>query len=214
VTYKTPNGARGTTYGLAADRDGNGWWAEMTIDIIGKGDAQTGKPSELRLPPVFEEKERATPEQRAVYDKFAPTDFNTAVPWAEGPRRMGTDKNADVLWVGNSYGARLARIDTHTMETTFVPLPGMNAPYHVTVDSNHDAWLNIWMTDKVLRFDPKTSAWTTFELPSRGTEARYISLDERDGKLQVVVPYSRTSKVAVMSFRSEADLAALRSAAR
>ncbi|HVY58325.1 MAG TPA: carboxypeptidase regulatory-like domain-containing protein [Xanthobacteraceae bacterium] len=214
LTFKGPTGARGTTYGVAADRDGNGWWAEMPIDIVGKGDAASGTSSEVKLAPVFEEMERATPEQRAVYDKFAPPDFNTAVPWAEGPRRMGTDKNADVLWVGNSYAARLARIDTHTMETTFVPLPGMNAPYHVAVDSHHDAWLNIWMTDKVLRFDPATSTWTTFELPSRGTESRYLSLDEHDGKLQVVVPYSRTSKVAVMSFRSEADIAALRGAAR
>ena len=31
--------------------------------------------------------------------------------------------------------------------------------------------------------------------------------------MQVVVPYSRTSKVAVMSFRSEADLAALKAQA-
>jgi streptogramin lyase len=214
VTYKAPNGARGTTYGLAADRDGNGWWAEMTIDTVDKGDAQSGKSIELKLPPVAEEMQRVTPEQRAVYDKFVPADFNTAVPWAQGPRRMGADKNADVLWVGNSYGARLARIDTHTMQTTFVPLPGMNAPYHVAVDSHHDAWLNIWMTDKVLRYDPATATWTTFELPSRGTEARYISLLEKDGHMQVVVPYSRTSKVAVMSFRSEADLTALKAAAK
>lgn len=214
VTYKAPNGARGTTYGLAADRDGNGWWAEMTIDTVDKGDAQSGKSIELKLPPVAEEMQRVTPEQRAVYDKFVPADFNTAVPWAQGPRRMGADKNADVLWVGNSYGARLARIDTHTMQTTFVPLPGMNAPYHVAVDSHHDAWLNIWMTDKVLRYDPASATWTTFELPSRGTEARYISLLEKDGQMQVVVPYSRTSKVAVMSFRSEADLAALKAAAK
>ncbi len=214
VTYKAPNGARGTTYGLAADRDGNGWWAEMTIDTVDKGDAQSGKSIELKLPPVAEEMQRVTPEQRAVYDKFVPADFNTAVPWAQGPRRMGADKNADVLWVGNSYGARLARIDTHTMQTTFVPLPGMNAPYHVAVDSHHDAWLNIWMTDKVLRYDPASATWTTFELPSRGTEARYISLLEKDGQMQVVVPYSRTSKVAVMSFRSEADLASLKAAAK
>ncbi len=39
LTYKTPNGT-GTTYGAAGDRDGNGWWAEMTIDTIGHADAQ------------------------------------------------------------------------------------------------------------------------------------------------------------------------------
>ena len=44
---------------------------------------------------------------------------------------------------------------------------------------------------------------------TRGTEARYVSLLEKDGKMEVVIPYSRTSKVAVMTFRSEADLDAL-----
>jgi hypothetical protein len=50
-------------------------------------------------------------------------------------------------------------------------------------------------------------------LPTRGTEARHISLLENDGKMQVVIPYSRTSKVAVMTFRTESDLAALKAEA-
>jgi hypothetical protein len=62
----------------------------------------------------------------------------------------------------------------------------------------------------VLRYEPATSKWTTFDLPTRGTEARYVSLLEKDGSTQVIVPYSRTSKIAVMSLRSEADLTALR----
>ena len=62
---------------------------------------------------------------------------------------MGTDKKADVLWVGNSWGGNLARIDTRTMETSFVPLPENLQPYHVMVDSNHNAWTNLWMTDQV-----------------------------------------------------------------
>jgi hypothetical protein len=49
--------------------------------------------------------------------------------------------------------------------------------------------------------------------PARGTEARYISLLERDGAMSVAIPYSRTSKVAVMTFRSEADLSALKAQA-
>ncbi len=211
LTYKTPNGT-GTTYGAAGDREGNGWWAEMTLDIIGHGDAKTGKASELKLPRVVSDKALISDEQRAFYEKYAPADFNQPVPWNEGPRRMGSDKNGDVLWVGNSWGGSLAKIDIHTMETSFVPLPGPGAmqPYHVAVDSGHNAWLNIWTSDVIMKFDPATSKWTTFDLPTRGTEARYISLLERDGKMEVVLPYSRTSKVAVMTFRSEADLQALK----
>ena len=130
---------------------------------------------------------------------------------------MGTDKNGDVLWVGKLQleGASLAKIDIHTMETSFVPLPGPGfmQPYHVAVDSNHNAWLNIWTSDVIMKYDPSTSKWTTFDLPTRGTEARYISLLGRDGKLEVVLPYSRTSKVATMTFRSEADLQALKTQA-
>jgi streptogramin lyase len=87
-------------------------------------------------------------------------------------------------------------------------------PYHIAVDKNHNAWLNIWTSDVIMRYDPKANQWETFDLPTRGTEARYVSLLEKDGKMEVVVPYSRTSKVAVMTFRSEADLAALKAQAQ
>ncbi len=50
-------------------------------------------------------------------------------------------------------------------------------------------------------------------MPRRGSEARYVSLLERDGRMQVVLPYFRVRKVAVMSFRSEAELAALKAQA-
>ena len=48
VTYKTPNG-KGITYGAAGDRNGNGWWAEMIIDRVNKGDTATGKSIELEI---------------------------------------------------------------------------------------------------------------------------------------------------------------------
>jgi streptogramin lyase len=131
------------------------------------------------------------------------------LPWSQGPRRMGTDKNADVLWVGNSWGANLARIDTHTRETTYVKLPGDQQPYHVAVDSQHRAWTNLWGADRVMRYDPATSSWTAFDLPTRGAEPRYISLNERGGKTEVVLPYFRARKVAVMTLRSEAEIRAL-----
>jgi streptogramin lyase len=213
ITYKTPNGT-GVTYGAAADRDGNGWWAEMTLDIIGKGEGATGKAQEVKLAPVKEEMDRVTPEARKFYETYNQPDFNNPFPWAQGPRRMGTDKAADVLWVGNSWGANLARIDTRTHETTYVPLPGGQQPYHVTVDKAHNAWTNVWGADRVLRYDPKTSTWTAFDLPTRGAEPRYVSLLERDGApMQVVLPYFRARKVAVMTMRSEADLAALKAQA-
>jgi streptogramin lyase len=209
VTYKTEHGT-GVTYGLAADRDGHGYWAEMTLDLIGRGDPATGTASEIKLPPVKVELDRASTEDKAFYAGYAPPDFNSPFPWNQGPRRMGTDKNADVLWVGDSWGGNLARIDTKTLEVSFVPLPGMQQPYHAAIDSKHNVWTNAWMTDQVLRYDPAANRWTTFDLPTRGSEVRYVSLLEQDGKMQVVLPYFRARKVAVMSFRSEEDMAALK----
>jgi streptogramin lyase len=66
------------------------------------------------------------------------------------------------------------------------------------------------MTDSVARYDPASGKWTLFDLPTRGSEARYVSLDEHDGTTRVVLPYYRTRKVAVMTLRSEADVAALK----
>jgi streptogramin lyase len=211
TTFKTPNG-NGITYGAAGDRDGNGWWAEMIIDTINKGDSASGKSIELKLPRVQLNEDQITESDRAFYESFNEPDFNAPVPWNQGPRRMGTDKNGDVLWVGNSWGRELSKIDIHTMQTSFVPLPGPGVmqPYHIAVDKDHNAWLNIWTSDVILKYDPNAGKWTTFDLPTRGTEARYISLLEKDGKAEVIVPYSRASKVAVMTFRSEADMTALK----
>ena len=129
---------------------------------------------------------------------------------------MGTDKNADVVWVGNSWGGNLARIDTKTGAVSYVPMPDPNSqqPYQIAVDSTHAAWTNMWTTDRVARYSPATGQWTFFDLPSRGTEARYISVDERDGRINVILPYARTSKIAVMTLRSEADIEALRKQAQ
>src|SRR5213079_1062988 len=106
--------------------------------------------------------ERLTPQQKAFYEKFVQPDFNNPPPYAQGPRRMGTDKNADVLWVGNSWGASFARIDTKTNEVTMVPFPdkAMQA-YHIHVDSKHNVWGNLWTNDQIVRYDPTAAKWTT-----------------------------------------------------
>jgi len=208
--YENPKGLA-MTYGAAGDRDGNGWWAEMPMDTIGHGDAATGEVSEVKLTPVKAWQDRLPADERQFYDNFNEMTFNTAVPWSEGPRRMGTDKNADILWVGNSWGSSLDRIDTHTRQYTMVPMPDpAMQPYHVAVDSHHNVWGDLWTNDRIYRFNPATNTWTTFELPVHGTEIRHISLLERDGKLQVAMPVYRTSQMGVMTIRSEADMAALR----
>jgi streptogramin lyase len=215
ITQNTPNGF-GRTYGVAGDRDGNGWWAQMTVDIIGHGIAATGQASEDRLLPVKSELDLVTPEEQKVYANYAEPDFNTPLPWQQGPRRMGSDKNGDTLYVGDSWGGNLAKINIKTMETTYIPTPDPvgQQPYHVIVDKNHNAWTNLWTTDQILRYDPSSNQWTAFDLPTHGTEVRYISLLERDSGTEVVLPEQSTNKIAVMTFRSQADIDALKKQAQ
>src|SRR5213595_3701228 len=209
---RNPRGS-GATYGAAGDRDGNGWWAQMAMDTVYKGDVAAGKTIEIKMPDV--KVDSLFGEDRAFYETVSDLGFNAPLPWSQGPRRMGTDKNADLLWVGNSYGASWAKINTKTLETTIVPLPdpAMQA-YHIAVDSKHRVWGNLWTADRIVRLDPGTNTWAIFDLPVRGTEIRHIALHERDGKLSVVVPVYRTSQMGVMTVRSEAELAALKAKAR
>src|SRR6266705_1994430 len=209
LTYKNQHGTA-TVYGLAADRTGNAWWLLMAQDLVDYSDIKTGKSGELKLAPEKAVMESLTPEQRKMYETFQPPDFNTPFAWAQAPRRMGADKNGDYVYVGNSFGGTLAKINIHTKETTLVPLPNPEAhqPYQIGVDKTHNVWTNLWSTDKVAKYDPSANQWTLFDLPTRGTESRHISLLERDGQpLRVIIPYERARKVAVLMPRSEAEIA-------
>ena len=212
-TPKSANGGVGVTYGVAADRDGNGYWAQMAIDTVGVGDGKYGTAKEIKLAPVAAVRDRLSPQDIAFYESTGAADFSNPAPYAQGPRRMGTDKNDDVLYVGNSWAGTLTRVNTRTQETSTIPLPALRKPYHVAVDSKHNAWLNIWMTDQVLKYDPAANTFTSFDLPTRGSEVRYVSLYEKDGQMKVVLPSYRTRKVTVMAFRSEADLQAAKAQA-
>ena len=212
VTYKNQHGTA-TVYGLAADRTGNAWWLLMAQDLIDYSDIKTGKSGEFKLAPEKAVMESLTPEQRKMYETFQPPDFNTPFAWAQAPRRMGADKNGDYVYVGNSFGGTLAKINIHTKETTLIPLPNPEAhqPYQIGVDKTHNVWTNLWSTDKVAKYDPSANQWTLFDLPTRGTESRHISLLERDGQpLRVIIPYERARKVAVLTPRSEAEIATLK----
>ena len=216
--YKSPvftnSDGVGTTYGLAADRDGNAWWAEMSIDRIGGSDITTGQAFDIKLPPVPGQMELLSPGERKMYD-LSGSEWNMAVPWAQGPRRLGADKNGDFVWVCDWWGGTLAKIDIHTRQATIVPLPSPDQqPYHAAVDNDHNVWINMMNSDTVLKYDPKSSQWTEYPLPTLGAETRYISILERNGSKELVIPYSRAHKVAVMTFRTKEDLQSLRNQAQ
>jgi len=210
TAYKRPEGTGGT-YGAAGDRSGNGYWAQMAWDTIGKADFATGKVVEIKLPENRKIRDFLTPAEVAAYGKVTDISTGNPYPWAQGPRRMGTDKAADVLWVGNSWGSSLARIDTKTNAVKMIPFPDpAMQPYHISVDSKHNVWGNLWTNDQIFKYDPSTDKWTTFELPVRGTEMRHLTVDERSGVTKISMPVYRTNQMGIMTERSEADIARLK----
>lgn len=213
TAFKRPQGTGGT-YGAAGDRDGNGYWAQMAWDTIGKADLATGKVVEIKLPENKKIRDFLTPQEVEAYGKVTDISTGNPYPWAQGPRRMGTDKAGDVLWVGDSWGSSLARIDTKTNAVKMIPFPDpAMQPYHISVDSKHNVWGNLWTNDQIFKYDPATDKWTMFPLPVRGTEMRHLTVDERGGALKVSMPVYRTNQMGVMTARSEADIAKLKQTA-
>jgi streptogramin lyase len=212
--YENSDGI-GSTYGLAADADGNAWWAQMNMDTLSKSDIKSGKVTQVKLAPVSMETDLVTSEERNVYARAGST-WVIGVPWAEGPRRLGADKNGHLIWVCDWWGGNLARIDTHNLKVTMIPLPRPDAqqPYQAQVDSNHNVWINLMNADEVIKFDPKTSKWVEYPFPTLGAETRYVSLLEKDGALEVILPYSRARKVARMTLRTEKELESLKAQVR
>ncbi len=209
VHFKTDAGT-GTTYGVAADSEGNGYWAQMAIDIVGKSDIATGKSLEIQIPPRREKMEIATEDERKLYAQSG-SDWNSAIPWTQGPRRLGGDHTGNAVWVADWWGDNLAKIDIHTNKVTQYPAPSKDSgPYAVVVDKNHTVWVNMTLNDSVAKFDPTTEKWTEYMLPTHGAETRHIAVLDRQYPPTVVVPYWRTSKVARLQFRSKKELLALK----
>jgi streptogramin lyase len=215
VTETMPNGGIGSSYGIAGTADGNAWWTEMAFDTIEKSDIKTGKTTEWKLPPVAEEVKLANEADQKFYATYGPKDIGTPFPWSQGPRRIGIDRDLGVIWVADSWGGNLLRIDTKTAAMKFIPFPSpaTEQPYHAVPDKDHNVWASMWTTDQIAKYEPATGKWTLFDLPTRGTEVRIISLLEKPDLKELVFAYARSSKIAVMTFRSEADVKAAEQAA-
>ncbi len=116
------------------------------------------------------------------------------------------------MWVANSWSGTLAKVDVKTMKAELIPLPNTftEQPYAAIPDKNQNVWTPLWTTDQIAKYDSKAGTWTLFDLPTRGTEIRIASLLEHGNDKRIVFAYARSSKVAVMAVRSEADMAALK----
>jgi virginiamycin B lyase len=194
-----------STYGVAGDAEGNGWWADITEDKLGRGDAETGKSSEIQLQPRSPMKELTSEEDRQFYnrnDDLWPISINTSAPWGRSPRRIAADHSGHDVWSADFYGQDISSVDTRSLKVTYYDLPVPYASaYDLKVDANHIVWVALRNADRVGRFDPETKAWSVYQLPTLGTECRAISVDQWTG--DVWLASWRTSKIIRLHFRTE-----------
>lgn len=210
----------GQTYGVGADSDGNGWWAQMSgqlYDEVGRSDLKTGKSSAVVLDPIPGMKELATPADLEMY-KWAGAEINAAPWWAEGPRRLGGDK-AGNMYVSDWWGNSLAKIDIKTNKVTKIPYVGPSGSrehvglYQPVVDKNGLVWINLMTSERVARYDPKNNTWTEFLLPNHGTETRHMAVDNFKPQVEGWTPYWRTNQMARIQIRTPQQMEALKSVA-
>ena len=202
----------GNTYGIGADSDGNGWWAQMgglPYDELGKSDIKTGESIAIVLEPVPGLKELATPADLEFYG-IAGSQTNMAPIWAQGPRRLGGDKVGN-MWVADWWGNNLAQVDIKTNKVTYRAYPNREhvGIYDPVVDKNNMVWVDLMTADRVARYDPKTNTWTEFVLPNRGTETRYMAVDNFKPQVEGWTPYWRTNQLARIQTRTPQQLQAL-----
>lgn len=95
-----------------------------------------------------------------------------------GPRRFDIDR-AGVLWIPACATNGLARFDRASGRFNRIPRPIADAvPYVVRVDDlRQRIWIGNSAADVVLEFDPATSHFTTYQLPTHGALVRHLAID-------------------------------------
>jgi streptogramin lyase len=200
-TYFKPLTPRTGSYGVAGDNAGNGWFCQPGIDIVGIADFATKIVSEIRLPPRPGMDEILNDDDRK-FNQQAESNFTNGILPAEGPRRMAAQD--DYVWWSNWFGQSLSRVNisTHVVEHFNAPLPNVS-PYAMVADKNGMLWVALPNDDRVAKLDPSTRRWTIYNLPSHGSNTRFITLDKHKDTVEIWEASFMTSKVIRLQFRTE-----------
>src|SRR5690349_7397959 len=205
--YFKPLTPRTGSYGVAGDSAGNGWFCQPGLDIVGIADPANDKVSEIRLSPRPGMDEILTEEDRK-FDEQAESNFTNGILSAEGPRRMAAQ--GDYVWWSNWYGQSLSRVNVRTraVEHFNAPLPNVS-PYAMVADKNGMLWVALPNDDRVAKLDPTTRRWTVYNLPSHGSNTRFITLDKHKDSVEIWEASFMTSKIIRLQFRTEQQMQAL-----
>jgi streptogramin lyase len=203
-TYFPPMTPGTGGYGVAGDRAGNGWFCQPGLDIVGFADFETRKVSEIRLPPRAGMDKISTEEDRKFYP-HAESSFTTATLPAQGPRRMAAQ--GEYVWWSNWFGQSISRVNIQSHEVKYfdVPLPNVS-PYAMVADKNGMLWVALPNDDRVAKLDTQSQQWTIYNLPSHGTNTRFITVDNRKETVEVWAASFMTSKVVRLQFRTKQQM--------
>jgi streptogramin lyase len=206
-TYFKPITPGTSGYGVTGDSAGNGWFCQPGLDIVGFADFENKKVSEIRLSPRPGIDEISTEEDRKFYQR-AESGFTTSILPAEGPRRMAAQ--GDYVWWSNWFGQSISRVNIRTREVKYynAPLPNVS-PYAMIADKNGMLWVSFPNDDRVAKLDPETREWTVYNLPSHGTNTRFITVDNNKDSVEVWEPAFMTSKVVRLQFRTKQQIQAV-----
>lgn len=207
--YKAVDVLGSVTYGITIDSEDTAWFAEPGIDIVGYVD-QAGHVGQVKLP--ARKGDYFTDKDRELNAKFVSENLKSGGEFAgvlaKGSRRLAADPKGNYVWVADTFGDQIERIDIHTKEVKEYTVPyEWSEPYAVSVDKNHMVWVNLLGSDAVTRFDPNTEKFTDFQLPTRGTESRWIISDNTTDPPTIWIGYNRVNRIARIQFRKAAALA-------
>jgi len=197
-------------YGVAGDAEGNGWFCQPGVDIVGFADYETKEVGEIRLPPRPGMDEISTAEDRRFYEQMKfESSYVTGILPTQGPRRMAAQRN--YVWWSNWYGRSLSRVDIRSHQVSYYNPPPNLSPYIPALDKNGMVWVALPNDDRVAKMDPANQQWTVYNLPSHGANTRFITVDNFKDSVEVWTAYSMTSRIARLQFRSKEQLQALAS---
>jgi streptogramin lyase len=193
-------------YGLAVDSMDNVWLARAGTESVAWLDTKTGETGHVRFEPM--------PFPLTEKDRNMPVGMNNGPPNGKGPRRLGSGgrNGGNFMWVALNKSDAVAKIDIRSKQVVKeYPLPPGSAPYFATVDKNGMVWVPAQNADRVFKLNPTTEQVTEFQLPTRGTDLRHLTVDDSTNPPTVWVTYNRSNKIARLQERTGAPQQAVAS---
>jgi virginiamycin B lyase len=188
--YPMPDARARDPHTLILDQQGTVWFTVQAGNFVGKLDPATG---------VVTLKESLTPNSRPygivimadgtpVFDLFGTNKIGTidpqtmeiteyVLPEGARPRRIEVDRN-DIVWYTDYARGFLGRLDVKTKEVREFASPGgaRSQPYGISSTSDGAIWYSESgvRPNTLVRFDPATSTFEKWDIPSGGGVVRHM----------------------------------------